>query len=52
MSMVCKKIAAKVSISRMGKPEEVVRLVLWLVSTENTFVSAQDIVIEGGFTRV
>ena len=47
-----REMAAKVPIRRMGKPEEVARLVLWLASNENTFVSAQNIAIDGGFTRV
>ena len=46
------EMAAKVPIRRMGKPEEVARLVLWLASNENTFASAQNIAIDGGFTRV
>ena len=47
-----RELIAKVPIRRMGKPEEVARLVLWLASHENTFVSAQNIAIDGGFTRV
>ena len=46
------EIAKKVPIRRMGIPEEVARLVLWLASDENTFVSAQNIAIDGGFSRV
>ena len=47
-----REMVAKVPIRRMGKPEEVARLVLWLSSNENTYVSAQNIAIDGGFTRV
>ena len=47
-----RKMAAEVPIRRMGNPEEVARLVLWLASNENTFVSGQNIAIDGGFTRV
>ena len=46
------EMAEKVPIRRMGLPEEVARLVLWLASDENTFVSAQNIAIDGGFTSV
>lgn len=46
------EMVEKVPIRRMGKPEEVAKLVLWLASDENTFVSAQNIAIDGGFTRV
>ena len=45
-------MATKVPIRRVGLPEEVARLVLWLASNENTFVSGQNIAIDGGFTRV
>jgi len=47
-----RELATKVPIRRVGNPEEVARLVLWLASNENTFVSAQNIAIDGGFTRV
>lgn len=47
-----REMAAKVPIRRMGKPEEVARLVLWLASNENTFLTGQNIAIDGGFTRV
>ena len=47
-----REMAAKVPIRRMGSPEEVARLVLWLASNENTFVSAQNIAVDGGFSRV
>lgn len=41
-----------IPIKRLGKPEEVANLVAWLVSDENTYVSGQNLVIDGGFTRV
>jgi len=47
-----RELATKVPIRRVGSPEEVARLVLWLASNENTFVCAQNIAIDGGFTRV
>ena len=47
-----REMAAKVPVRRMGNPEEVASLVLWLASNENTFVSAQNIAVDGGFTRV
>ena len=47
-----REMVAKVPARRMGSPEEVARLVLWLASNENTYMSAQNIVIDGGFTRV
>lgn len=47
-----KEMAAKVPIGRMGSPEEVARLVLWLASDQNTFVTAQNIAVDGGYSRV
>jgi NAD(P)-dependent dehydrogenase (short-subunit alcohol dehydrogenase family) len=37
---------------RMGKPEEIAALVAWLCGPENTYISGQNIAIDGGFTRV
>lgn len=42
----------QVPMKRLGKPEEVAALVAWLVGVENTYISGQNIVIDGGFTRV
>ena len=47
-----REMAKNIPIRRIGSPEEVARLVLWLASNENTYMSAQNIVIDGGFTRV
>jgi NAD(P)-dependent dehydrogenase (short-subunit alcohol dehydrogenase family) len=47
-----KEMAAQVPMKRLGKPEEVAALVAWLVSSENSYISGQNIVIDGGFTRV
>ena len=46
------EIINHIPIKRLGKPEEVANLVAWLVSDENTYVSGQNLVIDGGFTRV
>lgn len=37
---------------RLGKAEEIARLVLWLASDENTYVTGQNLAIDGGFSRV
>lgn len=45
-------LVSKVPANRLGRVEEIARLVLWLASDENTFISGQNIAIDGGFTRV
>lgn len=47
-----RELAAQIPIGRLGTPEEVADLVAWLVGPENTYLSGQNIVIDGGFTRV
>lgn len=46
------KILESVPVKRLGKAEEIALYVAWLVSEENTYVSGQNCVIDGGFTRV
>ena len=46
------EMAAKGPCRRLGKPEEVAALVAWLAGSENTYVSGQNIAVDGGFTRV
>jgi 3-oxoacyl-[acyl-carrier protein] reductase len=46
------QLASQVPMRRLGKAEEIASLVAWLAGTENTFLTAQNIVIDGGFTRV
>ena len=47
-----RELVARVPIRRLGQPDEVAALVAWLAGPENTFISGQNIVIDGGFTRV
>jgi NAD(P)-dependent dehydrogenase (short-subunit alcohol dehydrogenase family) len=47
-----RELVARVPMGRLGQPAEVAALVAWLAGTENTFISGQNIVIDGGFTRV
>ncbi len=42
----------RVPAQRLGTVDEIARLVIWLSSTENSFISGQNIAIDGGFTRV
>jgi NAD(P)-dependent dehydrogenase (short-subunit alcohol dehydrogenase family) len=41
-----------VPVRRVGGVEEIARFVLWLSSEENTYISGQNIAIDGGFSRV
>lgn len=45
------KILESVPIGRMAQPFEIAKLVGWLASEENTYVTGQNIAIDGGFTR-
>jgi 3-oxoacyl-[acyl-carrier protein] reductase len=47
-----KDLVSRVPAGRLGTPDEVAALVAWLAGPENTFVSGQNVVIDGGFTRV
>jgi NAD(P)-dependent dehydrogenase (short-subunit alcohol dehydrogenase family) len=47
-----REMAAQVPIGRLAQPEEIARLVAWLASEDNTYVSGQTYIIDGGFTRV
>ena len=45
-------LAAQVPARRLGTADEIAGLVVWLSSPANTFISGQNIAIDGGFTRV
>lgn len=42
--------AAMHPIGRVGLPEEVATAVLWLASSESSFVTGHDLLVDGGFT--
>lgn len=46
------ELAASVPARRFGQVEEVAALVTWLCSPENSYISGQNLVIDGGFLRV
>jgi NAD(P)-dependent dehydrogenase (short-subunit alcohol dehydrogenase family) len=46
------ELVSKIPAGRLGRVEEIARLVLWLVSDENTYLAGQNIAIDGTFTRV
>jgi NAD(P)-dependent dehydrogenase (short-subunit alcohol dehydrogenase family) len=46
------EIIRSIPIGRLGKPDEVAALVAWLAGPENTYLSGQNVLIDGGFTRI
>lgn len=46
------EIKSLIPIRRLGKPSEIASFVSWLVSDENSYISGQNIMIDGGFSRV
>jgi 3-oxoacyl-[acyl-carrier protein] reductase len=46
------ELVDRIPIKRLGTPEEIAALVVWLAGPENTYLSGQNIAIDGGFTRV
>ena len=47
-----RRLSAQVPAGRLGRPEEIAAFVAWLAGPENTYISGQNIAIDGGFTRV
>jgi NAD(P)-dependent dehydrogenase (short-subunit alcohol dehydrogenase family) len=47
-----RQIVATVPARRMASVEEVARFVVWLGSPENSYITGQNIAIDGGFSRV
>ena len=47
-----RQMVAGVPAGRLGQADEIAHFVLWLSSGENTYLSGQNIAIDGGFTRV
>jgi len=47
-----KEMKSRIPMKRLGSPEEIAALVSWLVSDENTYITGQNIIIDGGFSRV
>ena len=45
-----KKIAALIPLGRMASPSEIARFIAFLCSEENSYITGQTLVIDGGFT--
>ncbi len=46
------KLKDQIPMKRLGQASEIASLVSWLVSNENTYMTGQNLMIDGGFTRV
>lgn len=46
------EMASKVPLGRLASPEEISRVVLFMVSDLNTYMTGQNIVVDGGFVNV
>jgi 3-oxoacyl-[acyl-carrier protein] reductase len=47
-----REVAAGLPVGRLGTVTEIARAVAWLASPENTYLTGQNIAVDGGFTRV
>jgi 3-oxoacyl-[acyl-carrier protein] reductase len=47
-----KEIADQIPAKRMAQPEEIAKIVLFLASDLNTYITGQNIVVDGGYTNV
>jgi NAD(P)-dependent dehydrogenase (short-subunit alcohol dehydrogenase family) len=46
------ELATRIPMRRFGTPEEVAALVAWLAGPDSSYVSGQNFIIDGGFSRV
>ncbi|MES2615094.1 MAG: SDR family oxidoreductase [Bdellovibrionota bacterium] len=45
-------LSKQIPMKRLGTPQEIAKFILWLSSEENTYLTGQNIAIDGGFSRV
>ena len=46
------EMTSKIPLGRLGRPDEVAAFVVWLASPENTFICGQNLLIDGGYSRI
>jgi 3-oxoacyl-[acyl-carrier protein] reductase len=46
------EMAAKIPLGRLASPDEISRVVLFMVSDLNTYMTGQNIIVDGGFVNV
>jgi NAD(P)-dependent dehydrogenase (short-subunit alcohol dehydrogenase family) len=44
------QVAAGIPLQRVGQPNDIAEAVLWLCSDASSFVTAQNLAIDGGYT--
>ena len=44
------ELVSKVPMGRMADPIEIARIVMFLCSKQNTYITGQNIVVDGGFS--
>ena len=47
-----KEVETQIPLGRLATPEEIALTILFLASDLNTYISGQDIVVDGGFLNV
>jgi Dehydrogenases with different specificities (related to short-chain alcohol dehydrogenases) len=45
-----KKLEKTIPQGRLANPDEIANVVLFLCSSQNTYITGQNIVVDGGFT--
>lgn len=45
-----KKLVSSVPLGRMANPDEIARIVMFLCSSQNTYITGQNIIVDGGFS--
>jgi 3-oxoacyl-[acyl-carrier protein] reductase len=45
-------LSSQIPLGRMAEPEEIARVAAFLCSPQNTYITGQNIVVDGGFTNV
>jgi 3-oxoacyl-[acyl-carrier protein] reductase len=46
------ELGKQVPVGRFAHPEEISRIVVFLASDLNTYITGQNIIVDGGFTSV
>lgn len=46
------EVSQQIPLGRLGKPEEIAETVAFLISPKNTYLTGQNIIVDGGFTNV